>query len=212
MLTELPHSPAAERNKAAILEQLQRVLPVDATVLEIASGTGQHVAHFAAACPQQTWQPSDPDALNVLATATRCDQARLYNVHPPLQLDVHQSPWRVADECDAVFCANLIHIAPWSATAALLAGAGQVLRADGPGLLVLYGPFREGGRHTAPSNESFDATLRARNPDWGVRDLEAVTALAASQGFRAHSLARLPANNLLVVFARQSGATAPAAA
>ena len=211
MASELPHSPAAERNKAPILEQLQRLLPLDATVLEIASGTGQHVAHFAAACPQQSWQPSDPDALNVLAIATRCDQARLHNVHPPLQLDVHQWPWRVADECDAVFCANLIHIAPWSATAALLVGARQVLRADGPGLLLLYGPFQEEGRHSSASNEAFDASLRARNPDWGVRDLEAVTALAESQGFQRQGIERLPANNLLVVFTRQPGATRPAA-
>jgi SAM-dependent methyltransferase len=201
MTSELPVAPSAERNKDPILEQLRQYLPADATVLEIASGTGQHVVHFALALPGTSWQPTDPDPDNVLVIANRCDAARLRNIHPPLQLDVHQPEWRVADVFDAVICINMIHIAPWSATAALLAGAGRVLRQDGPRLLILYGAYKEGGRHTSPSNEAFDAWLKSRDARWGVRDLEAVTALAQEQGFERRALARLPANTLLLVFA-----------
>lgn len=201
MNTALPCSAASERNKEPILEQLRRHLPADADVLEIASGTGQHVAHFAAALPASSWQPTDYEAENLLAIAGRCDAAGLRNVYDPLQLDVHASPWPVPDHFDAVVCINMIHIAPWSATPALLDGARSVLREDGPRLLVLYGPYKEGGAHTTPSNEAFDASLKARNPAWGVRDLETVTALAAERGFRRIALERLPANNLLLVFA-----------
>jgi ubiquinone/menaquinone biosynthesis C-methylase UbiE len=199
MTPETNTSVAADRNKGLILEQLCRLLPEDATVLEIASGTGQHVVHFAAALPRSSWQPSDPNPDYVLDAATRCDASRLRNIHPPLQLDVHQHEWRVADEFDAVLCINMIHIAPWSATTALLAGARRVLREDGPRLLVLYGAYKEGGQHTSPSNADFDLSLRARNPEWGVRDLEDVERLAADQGFKRGALVRMPANNLLLV-------------
>jgi cyclopropane fatty-acyl-phospholipid synthase-like methyltransferase len=201
MTAELPRSPASERNKDPILEQLRRLLPPAATVLEIASGFGQHVAHFAAALPGTTWQPTDTDPANLLTIAARCDGLSLHNVHAPVELDVHEAVWRVPDEFDAVVCINMIHIAPWSATAALFTGAQRALRADGPGLLVLYGPYREGGRHTTASNEDFDASLRARNPAWGVRDLESVTSLAEQHGFRRTRIERLPANNLLLAFA-----------
>ena len=199
MSTPLPDSPAAERNKTPILEELRQLLPASGAVLEIACGTGQHVVHFAAAFPAVSWQPTDPDPQCVLATATRCDSAHLKNIHAPLQLDVHQATWPVADDFDAVLCINMIHIAPWSATAALLAGAARVLRGDGPRLVLLYGPYKEGGRHTAPSNEAFDASLRSRDPRWGVRDLEAVAEVAGSCGFALHAVHRLPANNLFVV-------------
>jgi SAM-dependent methyltransferase len=201
MNTALPCSAASERNKHPILEQLQRHLPEDADVLEIASGTGQHVAHFAAAMPRSSWQPTDLEDENLLAIAARCDAAGLRNVHDPRHLDVHAATWPVPDHFDAVICVNLIHIAPWSATPALLAGARSALREDGPRLLVLYGPYQEEGRHTAPSNEAFDESLRARNPAWGIRDLETVTDLAGQHGFRRIALERLPANNLLLVFA-----------
>ena len=201
MTADLPCSPASERNKGPILEQLLRFLPEDASVLEIASGTGQHVAHFAAALPRSSWQPTDADPANLLTIAARCDGQSLYNVHAPVELDVHDALWRVPDDFDAVVCINMIHIAPWSATPALLAGARRVLRADGPRLLFLYGPYREGGRHTTPSNEDFDTSLRTRNPAWGVRDLETVTTLAGEHGFRRLTLERLPANNLLLAFA-----------
>ena len=201
MTADLPCSPASERNKGPILEQLLRFLPEDASVLEIASGTGQHVAHFAAALPRSSWQPTDADPANLLTIAARCDVRSLYNVHAPVELDVHDAPWRVPDDFDAVVCINMIHIAPWSATPALLAGARRVLRADGPRLLFLYGPYREGGRHTTPSNEDFDTSLRSRNPAWGVRDVETVTSLAGEHGFRRLTLERLPANNLMLAFA-----------
>ena len=203
MARDLPTSAASDRNKEPILQELRRLLPASPTVLEIASGTGQHIVHFAAAFPLGSWRPSDPDPDNLLTIATRCDDAGLRNVHPPLALDVHQQEWRVPDDIDAVLCINMIHIAPWSATPALLAGARRVLRAGGPRLLILYGPYKEGGLHTTPSNEAFDASLRARNPDWGVRDLGAVTTLAAEHGFRHSAIVRLPANNLLVVFQGQ---------
>ena len=201
----LPASPASERNKGPILEQLLQFLPADAQVLEIASGTGQHVAHFAAAQPRSAWQPTDADPANLPTIAARCDGQSLHNVHAPLELDVHAPLWPVPDDFDAVVCINMIHIAPWSATPALLAGSRRVLRADGPRLLFLYGPYREGGHHTTPSNEQFDASLRARNADWGVRDLETVTTAAGDQGFRRLTVARLPANNLLLAFAIQDG-------
>ncbi|MEN9704343.1 MAG: hypothetical protein RLZZ393_222 [Pseudomonadota bacterium] len=200
MNTALPCSAASERNKVPILEQLFRHLPPDADVLEIASGTGQHVAYFAAAMPGTSWQPTDLEDENLLAIAARCDAAGLRNVHDPRRLDVHATPWPVPDHFDALICINLIHIAPWSATASLFTGARQTLREYGPRLLVLYGPYKEGGRHTAPSNEEFDASLKARNPSWGVRDLETVTGMALEAGFRRIALERLPANNLLLVF------------
>jgi cyclopropane fatty-acyl-phospholipid synthase-like methyltransferase len=200
MPPQVTTSAAAERNKQPILEQLHRWLPADATVLEIASGTGQHVVHFAQALPHSSWQPSDPDPEQVLCAATRCDASGLRNMHPPLQLDVHQSEWRLPDEFDAVLCINMIHIAPWSATPALFAGARRILREDGPRLLLLYGAYREGGAHTSPSNAEFDASLRSRDSAWGVRDLEAVTQVAAEHGFARRELVRMPANNLLLVF------------
>ena len=201
MNTALPCAAASERNKEPILERLRDFLPPDAQVLEIASGTGQHVAHFAAALPGTRWQPTDFEAENLLSIAARCDAQHLHNVHAPLQLDVQTTSWPVPDDFDAVVYINLLHIAPWSATPGLFAGARHVLRDDGPRLVMVYGAFKEGGRHTAPSNEAFDASLRARNPAWGVRDLEAVTHCAGENGFRRLALERMPANNLLLAFA-----------
>jgi hypothetical protein len=196
----LPTSPAADRNKGPILDQLRAYLPATGKVLEIASGTGQHVVHFAASLPYIAWQPTDPDVENLNAIAARRLATGLANIRAPLRLDVHNPEWGVAAEFDAVLCINMIHIAPWSATLALLAGTQHVLHADGARLLVLYGPYKEGGQHTAPSNEEFDASLRSRHPRWGVRDLEEVTASAAAAGFTPVTVARLPANNLVVAF------------
>ncbi len=200
MDAELPGSPAAERNKGPILEVLRNWLPAGAAVLEIASGTGQHVVHFAAELPQSAWQPSDADTENLAAIRRRLQLLKPGNVQPPVQLDVHQQVWSVPCAFDAVLCINMIHIAPWSATLALLSGANRALRANGPRLLLLYGPYKEGGQHTAPSNETFDAQLIARHPRWGVRDLEEVTAAAFAQGFNLQEVVRMPANNLVVVF------------
>jgi SAM-dependent methyltransferase len=203
LLNALPTAAASERNKGPILEVLGEVLPARGRVLEIASGTGQHVVHFAAALPALTWQPSDADAAMLEVIRARTAASGLGNVAPPLLLDVHAEPWPVAGPFTAIVCINMIHIAPESATRALLAGAARLLGATPPGVLYLYGPFREGGRHTAPSNAEFDAALQARNPAWGVRDLEEVTRLAEDAGFVRTRLVRMPANNLSVVYARR---------
>jgi cyclopropane fatty-acyl-phospholipid synthase-like methyltransferase len=190
-------APAAERNKGPILAVLKRVLQASGLVLEIASGTGQHVVHFAQSMPHLTWQPSDPDP--ELRTSIRAwiAQTGLSNVRAPLELDVQNQPWPIV-AANAVVCINMIHIAPWSAATALMAGAARLLPTTG--VLVLYGPYRREERHTAPSNEAFDRQLRASNPDWGVRDLEAVTEAAASHGLALQDVTTMPANNLCVVF------------
>jgi hypothetical protein len=189
-------SPAAERNKAPISAVLARHLPERGLVLEVASGPGQHALHFAAAFPSIDWQPSDPDVDNRHSIDAWRRVAGTPNLRAALDLDVHRRPWAVPAPA-AVVCINMIHIAPWSATLALLAGAAEVLPPGG--LLFLYGPYRIGGRHTAPSNEDFDTSLRARHPDWGVRDLEAVLASAAERGFAPVETVPMPANNLSVV-------------
>lgn len=191
--------PAPERNKQPILDVLTRVLPQGGRVLEVASGTGQHVVHFAAGLPQLTWLPTDPDPVHLDAIWTRVESAALANVEPPLELDVLREPWPVG-AVDAIVCINLIHIAPWSATEALMSGAAQRLPVGG--VLFLYGPYRRGGDHTAPSNAAFDQSLRARDSSWGVRDLEQVTALAAGHGFTLAEIVPMPANNLAVCFMR----------
>lgn len=189
----------AERNKDPILAVLARHLPRAGLVLEIASGTGQHVAHFARALPDLTFQPSDADAAFRASVCKWIAAENLGNVRAPIDLDVCRLPWQVA-RADAVICINMIHVAPWAATAALLAGARAVL---GPGgVLFLYGPYRRFGRHTAPSNAAFDAQLRASDPAWGLRDLEAVAELAATAGFAAPEVIDMPANNLSLVFKR----------
>jgi SAM-dependent methyltransferase len=196
----LPHSEAAERNKAPILEVLRLHLPPTGRVLEIASGTGQHVLHFAAALPALHWQPSDPAADRLETIRARCRAAGLGNVGAPLPLDVCATPWPLVGDVDAVVCINMIHIAPEAATPALLRGARAALRPGAGRPLVLYGPFREDGRHTAESNAAFDCALRAQDPSWGVRDLGEVTVLASTLGLERQVVLRLPANNLAVVF------------
>ncbi len=191
-------APAAERNKGPILEVLRTLLPASGRVLEVASGTGQHVVYFAAALPGLSWQPSEPGADRLAIVAARVAQAALANVRPPLALDVRVRPWAVEAPLAAVLAINLIHIAPWSVAEALVAGAAERL-GDG-GLLVLYGPYREDGRHTAPSNEAFDVKLRGEDPAWGVRDLGELATLAVAQGFGAPAVTRMPANNLTVAF------------
>jgi len=200
MTDPLPCSAAAERNKDPILAVLRGLLPPDGEVLEIASGTGQHVVHFAAALPRLTWQPSDPDPERLLTIAARLAAIRPANVRPPLALDVQMQPWPLAAPVSAIVCINMIHIAAPSATTALFEGARRCLDPRGAGLLLLYGPFRQGGRHTAASNAAFDESLRAENPAWGVRDLEAVTAEAAAHGFARTAVVPMPANNLCVAF------------
>jgi SAM-dependent methyltransferase len=192
-------APAVARNRDPILAVLREVLPERGTVLEIASGSGEHAIYFAAALPRLTWQPSDVDRHALESIAAYRASARLGNVLAPLELDVQAPSWPIS-RADAVVCINMIHIAPWFAAEGLMAGAGRVLRPGG--VLYLYGPFQELGRHTAPSNEVFDASLRARNPAWGVRDLGEVAELALSHRLRMVERVTMPANNLSVVLHR----------
>jgi len=189
--------PAPERNKGAILEVLRSALPTRGRVLEIASGTGQHVVHFAAALPQLQWLPSDPEAAHRESIQARIRQSNLSNVAAPLALDVLDATWPV-DHADAVVCINMIHIAPWEAALALLREGARLLPAGG--LLYLYGPFRRHGAHTAPSNEAFDTDLRRRDPAWGVRNLEDVAVQAAGHGLMLQDVIDMPANNFSVLF------------
>jgi SAM-dependent methyltransferase len=199
MANELLTSPAAERNKDPILTVLESVLPASGSVLEIASGTGQHVCFFATELPGIRWQPTEPDESHREAIATRIREAGLDNVAPPIALDVHEPRWPVDASYDAVICSNMIHISPWSATHALCIGAARHLRTGGK--LVLYGPYLEHGT-AAQSNLDFDATLKRRNLEWGLRELEEVTRTAALQGLQRQQLVRMPANNLTLVFAK----------
>ena len=192
-------APAAARNRQPILDVLREHLPADGVVLEVASGSGEHIVHFAEALPALDFQPSDPSDH---ARASIDDWARtlgLANVRPALSLDAESDAWPV-ERADAVLCCNMIHIAPWEAAVGLLAGAGRLLPAGG--LLYLYGPYRRGGQHTAPSNAAFDRDLRARNPAWGVRDLEEVASLAGESGFDPPAIVEMPANNLSLLFRR----------
>jgi SAM-dependent methyltransferase len=191
---------SAERNRRPILKVLERVLPKTGLVLEIASGTGQHVVHFAQALKGLSWQPTDMDAGCRRSISGWLATAELANVRQPLDLDVRALPWRVRT-LDAIVCLNLIHIAPWSVATALFAGAGLALRETG--LLYLYGPYSVQGRHTAPSNAAFDSALRAENPEWGVRDLKEVESLAKDQGFDLAETIEMPSNNFSVLFRKR---------
>ncbi|GHD67714.1 DUF938 domain-containing protein [Jeongeupia chitinilytica] len=193
------YAPATGRNRDAILAVLQRVLPASGTVLEIASGSGEHAVHFAAALPQLRWQTSDPDAPSRASIAAWAGHAGVA-LPPPLALDVMAADWGIA-RAQALVCINMIHISPWPATLALFAGAARVLDPGSP--VYLYGPYRRDGAHTAPSNADFDAQLRARNPEWGVRDLEAVIGAAFDAGFVLDDVVAMPANNLSVVLRKR---------
>ena len=195
-------APSSERNKDPILEVLRSVLPDIGLVLEIASGTGQHVVHFAAALPGLTWQPTDLNQEHLVSIAAWIRRYGLKNVRPPVDLDVSSKVWPV-EHAEAILCCNMIHIAPWAATVHLLAGASRVLVTNG--VLFLYGPYRRFGRHTAPSNETFDADLRRRNPEWGLRDIEEVAGLAARNGLSLAEIVPMPANNFSIVFRREAG-------
>ena len=199
MANELLTSAAAERNKDPILTVLETVLPATGSVLEIASGTGQHVCFFAAQLPDIRWQPTEPDESHRGAIEARIREAGLGNVEAPIALDVHEPRWPVAAHYDAVLCINMVHISPWSSTNALCLGAARHLRTGGK--LVLYGPYLENGT-AAPSNLDFDATLKRRNQQWGLRELDEVTRVAALHGLQRQQVVRMPANNLTVVFSR----------
>lgn len=197
-MPSLPTSPAAERNKEPILARLRAILGSHGTALEIASGTGQHSVWFAAALPGWTWQPSDCDPEMLAAIAERIAESALGNILPPLRLDVTQPQWPVTTKFDAIFCANMLHIAPWDACTGLMAAAARHLAPAG--VLVTYGPYFETDVTTAPSNLAFDESLRARNPAWGIRHLDDVAAEAGRHGLALARRHAMPANNLLLEF------------
>jgi len=195
-------SPSAARNSAPILTVLQRVLPVPGLVLEIGCGTGEHAVHFAAAMPTLTWQPSDPDSNSRASTASWIEFSGLSNVLPPLDIDVCANAWgeEMSGRFDAIVSLNVVHIAPWAASAGLFAGAGSVLRRRG--VLFLYGPFMRDGAHNAPSNAAFDATLKAQNPSWGLRDIADLERVGKSSGLHLRETIEMPANNTSLVFVK----------
>ncbi len=185
-------SPAAERNRDAIADVLARWLPDSGIVLEVASGSGEHVVHFARRLPTLAWQPSDPDAD---ARASIASWSAGTDVLPPLALDAASADWPI-DRADAIVCINMVHISPWAATLGLFAGVATLLEPGAP--LILYGPYRRLGVPTAPSNEAFDASLKARDPAWGLRTVEAVAAI--SSAFALAELVEMPASNLMLLF------------
>jgi SAM-dependent methyltransferase len=206
-MNHLPFSPAAERNKQPILDVLLEVLPERGLALEIAAGTGQHTAWFAAGLPGWTWQPTDLDSSALPAITGWVEEAGIRNVHPAVLLDVRDAPWPDAGQpflelFDAIFCANMLHITPWASCTALMQGAARHLAPSG--VLITYGPYLEAGVRTSAGNQSFDASLRASNPAWGLRPLEDVAEEARRAGLVLRQRVPMPANNLLLVWARAS--------
>jgi hypothetical protein len=188
-------APATARNRQPILDALRPHLPARGMVLEVASGSGEHTAHFAQALPALVFQPSDPDDVARASVDAWCEELR--NVRPALALDAAAATWPIA-AADAVVCINMIHISPWEATVGLIGGAARLLPSGGT--LFLYGPYFREGVDTAPSNLAFDRDLRARNPAWGIRSLEQVAALAQAHGFAEPLVVEMPANNLSLIF------------
>lgn len=203
-MSNLPFSPAADRNKDAILDHLRQILPAQGSLLEVASGTGQHIAWFGAALPHWQWQPTEAaaDALPALAArvaATQQAHAGPPNVLEPQLLDVLAPDWKVG-HFDAIYCANMLHISPWATCIALMQGAARHLNPDGQ--LITYGPYLEDSVPTAAGNQAFDQDLRERDPTWGLRRREDVEAEATRAGLRLQARHAMPANNLLLVFGR----------
>lgn len=190
-------APATERNREPLLQVLQGILPREGLLLEIASGTGEHVMYFARHFPHVEFQPSDRNAESLESIEAWRQWSQVPNVRPPIFLDVQQTEhWSVP--VDAILCINMLHISPWTCTTALFQGAARHLKPNAD--LLTYGPYRRGGKHTAPSNAAFDESLRAQNPDWGVRDLEAVEEVAGRAGFVLREILEMPANNFTLCF------------
>ncbi len=196
------YAPAAARNREPILNVLQRFLPRHGLVLEIASGSGEHITHFAQACePNLVFQPSDPDRAARLSIDAWTAVLGLPNIRPAVAIDASSTGWPIPC-ADVVLCINMIHITPWTTTIGLVRGAARVLPLDG--MLFLYGPYRRNGEHTARSNQQFDDDLRRRNSAWGVRDVDEVAALTADNGFASPVVEEMPANNLCLIFRRRA--------
>lgn len=209
------YAPATQRNREYILEVLLQVLPTSGTILELASGTGEHGVFFASRLPNHKWLPSDPNPLARDSINAWKEYSQIENIYPPIEIDVRLESWPVEEGVSsnwsniedlntypitAIVNINMIHISPWSACLGLMAGAGRILP-DG-GILYMYGPYKLNGKHTAPSNEAFDESLRAQNPEWGVRDLDDVVNVAKAQKLQLINIYEMPANNLSVVFQR----------
>jgi SAM-dependent methyltransferase len=194
-------APAAERNQQPILDVLRRVLPPRGLVLEVASGTGQHAAYFSEQLAALRWQPSDVSPHALRSIGSWVAEIGRSNLLAPIELDVRWPTWPLA-EADAVISINMIHISGWETSEALFEGARKVLASGAP--LITYGPYRLHGKHTAPSNAAFDESLRSRNPDWGVRDIDELTELASRTGFTLLERVEMPANNMTLVWARDA--------
>lgn len=193
------HAPAAGRNREPIAAVLREVLPGEGTVLEIASGTGEHAVFLAHLFPHLRWQPSDADPGALTSIEAWAADADAANLLAPLVLDAAGDTWPL-ERADAILCVNMVHISPWSATVGLMRGAGRLLPPGAP--LILYGPYRRAGVPTAPSNEAFDRSLRARDPDWGLRALEDVSAEAEANGLALERVVGMPANNITAIYRR----------
>lgn len=196
-------APAVERNRNVILDALVPHLPDRGLVLEISSGTGEHAVHLAKACPHLTFQPSDLAPSYLKSVSAWVAESGLDNLRMPVTLDVLQTPWPV-EKADAVLNINMVHIAPWGCAGALMDGVARILKPGG--LLYMYGPYKVGGQHTAPSNDAFDRALRAENPAWGVRNLEDVQTLAIAAGLDLIEAKPMPANNFSVFYRKRGGA------
>jgi hypothetical protein len=199
MIDHRQYAPATVRNRDFILDVLRDVLPTTGVILEIASGSGEHVVHFARNLPSLVFQPSDPEPDALLSVAAWMKAAEVTNVRAPIVLDASRSPWPIAS-VDGIICINMVHISPWDASVGLMRGAAAILPPGSP--LYLYGPYKRKGFATAPSNEAFDRNLRDRNPIWGLRDLGEIAAIAQSAGFSIPDIKEMPANNLSIVFRR----------
>ena len=190
-------APHVARNAGPIAEVLAEILPARGLVLELASGTGEHVLHFAQKFPRLLWQPSDQEPASLRSIEAWREDSGLFNLLPAISLDARAAEWPVP-EADAILCINMIHISPWLATVGLMRGAGRLLGERAP--LFLYGPYRQDGVETAPSNEAFDESRRERDPEWGLREFEAVEEEAAKHGLALDRIVEMPANNLSVIF------------
>lgn len=195
------YAPATQRNREPILEVLREVLPPSGTILEISSGTGEHAVFFAPRLAPRRWQPSDLNPVALASIAAWREVEPSENLAAPIAIDARDPVWNIEEPINAIVNINMIHISPWSACLGLMAGANRILPSGG--ILYLYGPYKQDGTHTAPSNEMFDESLQLQNPEWGVRNLEDVIAAAENQKLALLKVIAMPANNLSVVFQKQ---------
>ncbi len=198
------YASATQRNRQPILEVLLTVLPPQGNILEIASGTGEHGTFFAEHLNPRRWIPSEPNPMLRASISAWQNKFPAENLHSPLDIDTRQEKWVIEDReiiIDAIVNINMIHISPWNACLGLMAGANRILPSGG--ILYLYGPFKRDGKHTAPSNQVFDRSLKASNPEWGVRDLEEVSAVAENHGLKLTEIIAMPANNFSVIWCKQ---------